>query len=299
MKTIQMKQIRYTTVLMLLMASISWAQQETAITQYWENMNLINPAYVGHSGQTTAALIIRDQWTGIPEAPESQMFSFGTSLGKNVGLGLSLMRDKTFIEKETFLSIDFSYKVSLSDKTDLYLGLKAAGNTYSVNTEGLETYNIVGDPSLVSFSDFTPNIGLGGLLKRGDFYLSFSIPRLLNTERARNDNGQATVATDRPHLYTSTGYSFKISKSKKWSIDPSVLLRYVDGSPVSIDFNTMLRLKQGFGIGMTYRTDQAVAGVASLQVTDHMVIGYAYESSTRAELARAKATNEFMLRFVF
>lgn len=299
MKTQQMKQIRYTTVLMFLMVSITWAQQETAITQYWENMNLINPAYVGHSGQTTAALIIRDQWTGIPEAPESQMFSFGTALGKNVGLGLSIMRDKTFIEKETFLSIDFSYRVSLSAKTDLYLGLKAAGNTYSVNTQGLETYNIVGDPSLESFSDFTPNVGVGGLLKRGDFYLSLSIPRLLNTERARNENGQATVATDRPHVYTSTGYSFKISKSKRWSLDPSVLLRYVEGSPVSLDFNTMLRLKQRFGIGMTYRTDQALAGVASLQVTEHMVIGYAYESSTRAELARAKATNEFMLRFVF
>lgn len=294
-----MKQLRYITALTFLLVNICWGQQETAITQYWENMNLLNPAYVGHSGQTTAALIIRNQWTGIPEAPEAQMFSFGTSLGKNVGLGLSLMRDKTFIERETFFSIDFSYKLSLSDKTDLYLGLKAAGNTYSVNTQGLETYNIIGDPSLESFSDFTPNIGVGGLLKRGDWYLSLSVPRMLNTERARNDNGQATVATDRPHVYASTGYSFKISKSKNWSLDPSVLMRYVNGAPVSVDINTMLRLKQGFGIGMTYRTDQAVAGVASLQITEHMVIGYAYESSTRAELARAKATNEFMIRFVF
>lgn len=294
-----MKQIGSITIGMLLMASISWAQQETAVTQYWENMNIINPAYVGHSGETTAALIIRDQWSGIAEAPESQLFSFGTSLGKHVGLGVSVMREKTFIERETFLAIDFSYKVSLSEQTDLYLGLKAAGNTYSVNTQGLETYNIIGDPSLSSFSDFTPNIGLGGLLKRGDFYLSVSIPRLLNTERARNDNGQATVATDRPHVYTSTGYSFKLSPSEKWSIDPSVLMRYVEGAPVSIDINTMLRLKQRFGIGMTYRTDQAIAGVASLQVTEHMVLGYAYESSTRAALASAKTTNEFMLRFVF
>lgn len=294
-----MKQLRYITALTFLLVNISLAQQETAITQYWENMNLINPAYVGHGDQTTAALIIRDQWTGIPEAPESQMFSFGTSLGNNVGLGLSLMRDKTFIEKETFFSIDFSYKIKLSEKTDLYLGLKAAGNTYSANTQGLETYNIISDPSLESFSDFTPNVGLGGLLKRGEWYLSLSVPRLLNTERARNDNGQATVATDRPHVYASTGYSFNISKSRNWSIDPSVLLRYVDGSPVSIDINTMLRLRQGFGIGMTYRTDQAVAAIASIHLTEHMVIGYAYESSTRAELARAKATNEFMLRFVF
>lgn len=42
---------------------------------------------------------IRQQWTGIKDAPQTQAVSFGTSVGSNLGLGVSMVYDKTFIEK--------------------------------------------------------------------------------------------------------------------------------------------------------------------------------------------------------
>ncbi|WP_213523323.1 type IX secretion system membrane protein PorP/SprF [Nonlabens sp.] len=294
-----MRKFRYISNLLILVVSISWSQQETAITQYWSNMNIINPAYAGYDGQTSATIMVRDQWSGIDQSPQTQMLTFDTYLGRNVGLGLSMMRDKTFIETQTVVSIDFSYRLKVSEKTQLFLGIKAGGNDYNVNTVGLNTYNIFSDPSLESINNFTPNVGLGGLLVRGDWYVSLSVPRLLNTERARNDNGQATVATDRPHYYLSSGYKLGLDTDRVWTINPSFLLRYVNGAPISIDINTMLRLENKFGFGVTYRTDQALAWICSISISPNFTLGYAYETSTRSTLAQSGNTNEFMLSLRF
>jgi len=294
-----MRKFRYISNLLILVVSISWSQQETAITQYWSNMNIINPAYAGYDGQTNATIMVRDQWSGIDQSPQTQMLTFDTYLGRNVGLGLSMIRDKTFIETQTVVSIDFSYRLKVSEKTQLFLGIKAGGNDYNVNTVGLNTYNIFSDPSLESINNFTPNVGLGGLLVRGDWYVSLSVPRLLNTERARNDNGQATVATDRPHYYLSSGYKLGLDTDRVWTINPSFLLRYVNGAPISIDINTMLRLENKFGFGVTYRTDQALAWICSISISPNFTLGYAYETSTRSTLAQSGNTNEFMLSLRF
>lgn len=295
-----MKYFKYIIASVLLSYSgLMWSQQESIITQYTQNMNIINPAYAGVDDETIFTSSIRTQWTGIDDAPETQTMAFSMGLGKNIGIGLSMVRDRTFIEKQTFVGLDISYKLKASETTDIYFGIKGGGNFYNVNTDGLQTYNLQSDPSLVSISEFSPNVGIGVYLKRQKWYLSFSAPRILNTERAKNENGIATVATDRPHLYLSTGYDFTINKKETLFLRPSALMRYVNGAPVSIDFNAMLSFNNKFEFGGTYRTDGAYAAIATLSLGKHLTFGFAYEMSTRAELARAQNTNEFLLKFKF
>jgi type IX secretion system PorP/SprF family membrane protein len=138
--------------LLLLSSSAIFAQQESIFTFYRYQMNIVNPAYVGVDDKTIISSGIRNQWTGIEDAPETQAVAFGTSLGKNTGLGLSMVRDKTFIEKQSFFGLDFSYKLKVTESTNLFLGIKAGGNFYDVNTAGLQTYNLMGDPALNSIN---------------------------------------------------------------------------------------------------------------------------------------------------
>ena len=119
-----MKQIRnILATVLLLVSSIAVAQQESVYTFYRQHMNLVNPAYVGMDSVTIATSTLRKQWTGIANAPETQAVSFGTSMGKKVGLGMTVISDKTFIEKETFVGADFSYKIQMDETMDLYLGI--------------------------------------------------------------------------------------------------------------------------------------------------------------------------------
>lgn len=296
-----MKKLNYIVIGLLFITSNSlFAQQESTFTFYKYHMNIVNPAYAGIDNQTLATSSLRKQWTGIENAPETQAVSFGTSLNNNLGFGISMVNDKTFIEKQTLVGIDFSYKLKMNETTDLYLGLKASGNFYDVNTSGLETYSIQTDPALASIHSFNPNMGVGAVLKNDKFYISFSIPKLLDTQRARNENGYAMVATDRPHVYLSGGYDWNLNSSAaELVLKPSVILRYVNGAPISVDFNTMLKIENNLEIGAMYRTDKAYAAMANIILSKRFLFGYAYEMSTRSELASAKNTNEILLQFKF
>lgn len=297
-----MKKINYIlTGALLIISSTLFAQQESVFTSYRYHMNMVNPAYAGIDNETILVTSIRKQWVGIEDAPSTQAVSFGTNVGKNLGMGVSLVSDKTFIESQVSFGIDFSYKIKLTETTNIYLGLKAGGNVYDVNTSGLETYLGPGaiDPSLSSIHQFNPNLGVGMILKRGKFFYSLSVPRMLNTERAKNTDGIATVATDRPHFYMSSGYDFDLNAEKTFILKPSFMMRYVDGAPMSVDFSSLLNIYSYVDIGATYRSNKAYAGIFNLYITKKFCVGYMYEMSTRPELASARNTNEFLLRFKF
>lgn len=284
---------------LLLFSSAILAQQESIITIYKDQMNIVNPAFAGVDKETNLSLGYRKQWIGINNAPETQTLVFGTLLGKNLGIGISAVNDKTFIEKQTYVGVDFSYKLKMSVKADVYLGLKAGGDFYEVNTAGLGTFNSASDPSLVPFSSFRPNIGVGALLKTNTYYLSVSIPRLLNSVRARNEDGQTFVATNRPHLYVSGGYDYDLETRSEIVLKPSFILRYVNNAPVSIDYNLSVSFLKAFEIGAMYRSNDAISGIAKLNVSKNLLFGYAYEASTRSDLSSRMNTHEFLLKYSF
>jgi type IX secretion system PorP/SprF family membrane protein len=287
-------------IALLFVSSAAMAQQESVISFYRQHMNLVNPAYVGVDSMTIATSSLRKQWTGVAEAPETQTVSFGTSLGKNLGFGMTVIHDQTFVEKQTYVTVDFSYKLKMSETADVYFGIKAGGNSYNVNTTGLQTYNIVADPALGAISNFNPNIGLGALYKEGALYVSLSIPRVLNTKKATNELGYASVATDSPHIYLSTGYDFPLQgEFSSLVLRPSAMLRYVNGAPVSLDLTAMLQIDKNLEIGGMYRTDQAYAAMSTVRLSKRFLFGFAYELSTRPTLAAARNTNEILLQFRF
>ena len=248
--------------LLIFCASTVLAQQESTIGFYQNHLNLVNPAYNSVDGKTYFKAGVRSQWSGVGEAPETQMFSFMTPVHDKIGLGISVVNDQIFIEKQTFVSVDFSYKVQLNESHALYMGVKAGANNYRVNTAGLNTYNIVQDPSLGDISQLNPNVGVGFYLQHENYFVTLSTPRLLNTERAKNEDGFATVATDRVHYYLGAGYDFGLGES--FSLQPTFLMRYVDGAPVSTDITAKAVYQEKYQLGVNYRTDNSLGALVQL-----------------------------------
>tara|TARA_R110000868_G_scaffold162453_5_gene393755 strand:- start:521 stop:1408 length:888 start_codon:yes stop_codon:yes gene_type:complete len=283
----------------LLFSSSIIAQQANNFAFYKNQMNVFNPAYAGIDNQTQITGSIRSQWTGVKEAPNTQAVSFGTPIGKNLGLGISVLNEETFIEKQTSVGIDLSYLVKLTETTDLYLGVKAGGNSFNINTSGLEFYSVDVDPAFASINSFSPNVGVGAVLKTDKYFFSLSVPKLVSFKDVKNDDGYAMVSTNRPQVYASGGYDFNLNPMGTLVLKPSFMARYTSATPVSVDFNTMLMINENFEIGGMYRTDKAVAAMASITLSKKLIVGFAYEVSSRSELASARNTNEIMLRFKF
>ena len=276
---------------LVLVPLISFSQQESYYTLYRFNMNVINPAYAGALGKNVFAFTSRRQWSSMQDAPSTLAFSYSSERANNVGLGLSVVSDKVFIEQQTFAYADFSYKLDM-ESTQLYLGLKAGGNFYSADPRVLSTYSTSSDPAQQQLSRFNPNVGAGAYLRGELFWASFSIPRLFNVKR-ESDN-LAVTAKDRVHSYLGGGADFAIGSGLL--LKPSVLFRKVKGLPVTTDITTMLSWQNQLDLGVSYRTSSAFAllAVVSLGGFD---IGYAYETPTDSSLSQLNLkTHEIVLR---
>ena len=276
---------------LVLVPLISFSQQESYYTLYRFNMNVINPAYAGALGKNVFAFTSRRQWSSMQDAPSTLAFSYSSERANNVGLGLSVVSDKVFIEQQTFAYADFSYKLDM-ESTQLYLGLKAGGNFYSADPRVLSTYSTSSDPAQQQLSRFNPNVGAGAYLRGELFWASFSIPRLFNVKR-ESDN-LAITAKDRVHSYLGGGADFAVGSGLL--LKPSVLFRKVKGLPVTTDITTMLSWQNQLDLGVSYRTSSAFAllAVVSLGGFD---IGYAYETPTDSSLSQLNLkTHEIVLR---
>ena len=276
---------------LVLVPLISFSQQESYYTLYRFNMNVINPAYAGALGKNVFAFTSRRQWSSMQDAPSTLAFSYSSERANNVGLGLSVVSDKVFIEQQTFAYADFSYKLDM-ESTQLYLGLKAGGNFYSADPRVLSTYSTSSDPAQQQLSRFNPNVGAGAYLRGELFWASFSIPRLFNVKR-ESDN-LAVTAKDRVHSYLGGGADFAVGSGLL--LKPSVLFRKVKGLPVTTDITTMLSWQNQLDLGVSYRTSSAFAllAVVSLGGFD---IGYAYETPTDNGLSQLNLrTHELVLR---
>jgi len=254
------------------------AQQDPNYTFYRYNMNIFNPAYAGSAEGTQLTLGLRSQWAGVEGAPESQSAIFGTPVGKKVGIGLSILNDQTFIENQTWIAVDISYHIKLNENNLLYFGIKGSANSYDANTQGLLTYGVGQDGTLMDFeSRFTPNVGVGAYLKNDRYFLSLSAPKLLTPDRLQQRDGNAFLGTDRMHAYLSGGYDFLLSKSVE--LQATGMIRYVDSAPLSYELTGIFDFDRRFNLGASYRLDESISGLFMFKVSNGFNLGYAYETA--------------------
>jgi len=286
-------------VVLLLVCGSLYAQQEPNYSLYRYTMNVINPAYAGADGTSSLVGSFRSQWVNVQNAPETQSFFYQTPLSDKVGLGVSVVNDQVFIENRTSFVVDFSYKVQINEGTNLFLGLKAGGNTYNIDRMGLSDLDFPSDPALGNIdTGFNPTFGFGAHLANDDYFVSLSVPRILLNNRVVNDNGVVISGNDKAHVYLSGGYNFDFSPNVEFR--PSAMMRFVGGSPFSMDITAAFRFYERFEIGALYRTDDAFAGVMMLNLADWMDLGYAYETATGNDISNVSdGTHEILVRFIF
>lgn len=269
------------------------AQQESYFGLYQYNLQMVNPAYTASDGKFSATLLNRSQWVSLENAPKTTAFAFSSERKNNVGLGLSIISDKVFVEKQTFAYIDFSYKLDLGDALNVYLGLKAGGNFYNSDSAALKSYSVEPDPAQRLLSKFNPNIGVGVFLQGTKYWVSLSIPRLFNVSR---DQDFYTSAKDRRHAYIGAGTQLTIND--RFILKPSVMLRKVKGLPMSADITNFLSIKNRMDFGLSYRTNASISYMIFVNLINGIDVGYAYETPTDQSLSGLRLkTHEILLRF--
>ena len=296
-----MKIIKRTALLTLLMlgALLSKGQQDPMYTQYIFNLQTINPAYAGYWQTMGVTILSRHQWVGLNGHPTTQTFSFQTPLrSQNVGLGFNAVIDKVGLEKTLLLNVDYSYRVLLSDNTSLRFGVKAGITNYSNNLpEYVQSDNEVDLPFQTAVENkLMPNFGFGLFLSSPKYYLSFSMPKILENNYQSNVNNYSTKSQLR-HFFFAGGMMFDLSDNIKFK--PSFMTKTVAGSPFEYDLSANFLLAEKFWIGGMYRSGDAFGAIAQWIFNKSLRLGYAYDFTTTDLKNYQNGVHEIMISYEF
>lgn len=273
------------------------AQQDPNFTLYNFNMNIINPAYAGSNDTNEISLSHRSQWISIDNAPSTQTLSYATPLKNNLGLGVSIVNDQVFVLSETDVTVDVSYKLKVSETHDLFFGLKSGGSFVNIDLNNAGAPE--NDPLFTNNqSFFNAHLGAGLYLKHKNYYVTFSIPNFLAGKRYEKQGNIPRAATDNPHYYLGSGYTFSLNDDFK--LTPAFMIRHVNGAPNSYDISSTLKMYEKFSLGSNYRLDETVSIYSLIQVMNKLKFGVAYDFTVSdVNTVRDDNSLEFILKLQF
>lgn len=273
------------------------AQQDPQYTQYMYNQNVINPAYAGTQEGMSVTALYRQQWAGVAGAPETITFSGSSSVGDRVGLGLSIISDQIGPVQEKNFYGDFSYRIPMSDKTTLALGLKAGMTFHDVNLATIAT-TVPGDDAFANqINESYFNVGTGAFLYGANWYVGASVPNLLRAvhlDENQNDTG-TNLGSETQHFFVTSGYVFDLSETVR--LKPHVLVKGAFDAPISFDLNTNVLFNNNFEIGASYRFEDSFSGLVAMNLSETLRVGYAYDRVTSDINVVADASHEIFLTF--
>lgn len=304
----RMKNIKLTVLILLglgFYTNSASAQQDAQYTQYMYNTLSVNPAYAGTRDVLSFLGLYRNQWFGnnIKGTPKTYTAAIHSPIANKMSLGLNVVRDEIFITQETYLDLDFSYMLNVSEKGRLSLGLKGGAHLLDVDSnrafEG--AYN-PGDPDAEIFIDnkFSPQFGAGAFYFTDKFYLGLSAPNILETkhfDESSVDPNSTSSATAKENInyYLITGYAFDLNENLKFK--PALLTKLVQGAPLQVDLSANFLINEKFTLGAAYRWSAALSAMAGFQITDQLMLGLAYDRETTELTQYNNGSFEIFLRY--
>jgi type IX secretion system PorP/SprF family membrane protein len=292
-----MKKLYFIAILALSVFTEVQAQQDPNYTQYMYNMSVINPAYAGSKENLSGGLLYRSQWVGIEGAPNTGTFFLHSPVGKNVGLGLSVISDKIGPVQENNVYADFSYTLNMGGEHRLAFGLKAGATMHKVDFTTI--YPTLPTPSTLDpFSGSNPNatflnVGSGVFYYTQKYYVAFSVPNMLKAKYL--DFSGTKYGTEVLHYFLTGGYVFDVNPNLKFK--PFAMVKSSLNAPTSFDVSTNFLLYDKLELGATYRLEDSFGAMVNFAITPSLKVGYAYDHVISDIKTVAPASHEFILLF--
>jgi len=296
MKTI--KKISIISFLTLGSLTVS-AQQVPMYTHYMYNTLVINPAYAGSRDALTVTGLYRTQWVGFSGAPVIQTLTAHAPLkNQHLGLGFSVVNDK---RNSTSVVVDFAYKMQLTAKSKLALGISGGMNLFQAQLSSLNLDQQT-DPTFQNNINnrVIPNFGFGAYYSRERFYAGISAPSLLqnNYSIVTNADGSTLIGKEQRTYYLIAGTVIKISDNLAFK--PTTLIKVTAGAPIQADLTASFIIVKKLTLGIMYRSGDAAGALIGFDITNQFHLGYSYDWSYGLKTSvYNQGSHELMLRYDF
>lgn len=288
-----MKKIALTLTLAAAMAT-GYSQQLTFNSQYMVNHYLLNPAAAGSQDYMPIATSFRQQWAGFNGAPNTQVLSAHGNINGNMGVGGMVYNDVTGPLRNVGFQGTYAYQFEVGRDAKLALGLSLMLNQYYLDGSDFVLNDQV-DAVLngASYKSLNPDAHFGVYFYGENYFAGIAAPQLIEWKYdfiADGDNVNKQVR----HYYFQGGYL--IETGSDVTIEPSALIKYTVGAPISFDINTRFFYKENLWAGLSYRHGESVVGMVGVQ-RDQFVLGYSYDYITNNLQNYSKGTHEIYIEY--
>ena len=250
------------------------AQQIPNFSMYNKNHYLVNPAATGITGKVPISLSYRKIWAGIDKSPSVQYLSGNMLVTEDMGVGARIFNYQAGPLRKTGLEGTYSYHLSLGQgETKLSFGLSLLLYQFHLNKSDLSIENIDDQVFFGNEQMFVPDAGFGVYLYGTDYYVGLSIPQLFQ----RNIDLKTDKILQQKqvrHYYLHGGYH--IETGGDFSVEPSVLLKFVEAGIFQADINAVVTYREMFSLGLSFRTSDAVSFQLGYTTPD-LFVGYTYD----------------------
>lgn len=287
-------------ILFFLLCSTSlFAQQLPHFSQYFLNDFLINPAVAGSRNYFEGKSTHRYQWEGIVDAPRTYTLSVnGPTKSRKMGMGGSLFTDITGPTRRTGFNLAYAYHLKLNESLKLSLGV--SGGLLQFIIDGSRINLRDEDDAILTRSVQSvtvPDAGFGAYLYHDKFYVGLSVPQLLNSKIKFFDGETNPEGRLLGHYFLTAGYSHEINET--FSIDPSLMVKYVPPTPMQIEATLRLIYKKKLWLAGTYRDKDAVTVSLGYIIKDYFTIAYGYDVTTTNLKNYSNGSHEMMVGIRF
>jgi type IX secretion system PorP/SprF family membrane protein len=295
-----MKTTAISIIIVTLSCFTAFSQQIPMLTFGFENPQFYNPATSAFRKTLNATLQYRQQWTGIPGAPETFVFSMDGKPADNMGLGLIVYNDRTDLLGQLGFSGNYAYKMKLFTNHTLSLGLSAMIVHNQVFYDRIKASQN-DDEALLSYSESGTkfNAGAGFRYMFKDFlFVDFSALNLIRNKITYEEQSVFKQQSFQmmTHFITSVGYLYKFNDGK-YKVEPWISLRSAQGLPLqyegnlSFEWNDLVKMTGG------YRQDAGAYAALQFRLFESINIGYAHDFPNRYIKTVSDGSNEVFLSF--
>lgn len=278
----------------------SVGQQLPVLTFGFETPIIYNPASSPFKNSRDISLQYRQQWVGIPGAPETIILSTNAKPAENMGLGLFAFSDQTNILGQVGLAGNYGYRIKFSENYALSLGLSASLINNQIHFDKIKA-TATDEPIIFSSTQKATNFDIGFGVRysfKNNLFLDLSAINLLQNQFSYEDQASFKGANIQlmTHYYISMGYKYLLENGK-YQIEPWVSIRSVQGTPaqyeanISFDWNETVKFTSG------YRQADGLFAALQVRVFESITLGYAHDFANRNIKGVSNGSNELFLSF--
>jgi type IX secretion system PorP/SprF family membrane protein len=274
------------------------AQLATQYTQFLLNEYASNPAVAGANPGLNFLVGRRTQWIGFESAPETNFASFCKDLGKKGytyfwhGIGAYVESDKIGVFNTQVITGSYAIHFKLPRGLYCSFGLAAGAKNIALS-------NLIFNPSDPALMQRSPDVWLPTVQPGAYFYskrttIGIGIKDVYKSSlKAKNDQ-IGTNSTLKPTAYITMSRKYR-SQEYDYTYIPAIQIQTSFTGLPSVNLNFMALYRGRVGMGVSYRSMDAVSAVLQIRVLKNLIIGLSYDYSlSRFRTANANSLEGMM-----